>query len=601
MSPVTRRLLALAAAAGIVAGACSGAATQAPTAATASQAAASQAAATPAASAPAAVSLLSKLPTPEPAAKTGGTIIMADWQFPDSLLAYYTQAVTSFEALYPAFDGLWRIGPDFGWYPQLTKDVPTTSNGEVVVNGGKMDVTVNMKDGMKWSDGQPITCDDVIATWKWIMDKDQVGLTGGTIGWENITGIDGAGTTTCTIHFNQVYEGYLGLIDPVLPAHYISTVSVADAPKKLYSFDNVTAGVYSGPYMPTEVKTNAQITYAPNPNWQTISGHAPYLDKVIYKYYVDAIDAMIAGYRAGEYDVAFDLDQGSIPKVQDLGDQAKISDALTYELNQLNNASLAKKFGQADVLPIKQAIRLAYDKSQITDRILGGTVKPSYNFLSPLLWYYKEEPATTQDFAQANQILDQAGWAKGSDGIRAKNGVQLALTACTTQKQSRIDTLTLVASWLQQIGIKVTVKPVPAVPDLFGSWNEVSADTPCNLQRGNYDLAEFAWSYSPDPLISYNVYHSAGIPDNPPHSGQNTTRTNIPAVDQAYDAIRTSVDPTVIKQAMGTFQDLYYQNVIEIPLFNWRELWLVSPKVHNFVVNATQYTSEWNIGDWWIE
>ncbi len=599
MSLVTRRWLALAATTAILAGACSRAATQAPTAAGPSQAAASAAA--PATPATSAVDLVAKLPTPEAPAKTGGTVIMADWQFPDSLLAYYTQAVTSFEAIYPAFDGLWRVAPDFGWYPDLTKDVPTTSNGGVVVNGDKMDLKVDLKDGMKWSDGQPITCDDVIATWHWIMDKNQVGLVGGTIGWEDITGIDGAGTTSCTVHFAKVYEGYLGLIDPVLPAHYISTVSVVDAPKKLYSFDNVTAGVYSGPYIPTEVKTNAQITYAPNANWATISGHAPYLGKVIYKYYVDAIDAMIAGYRAGEYDVAFDLDQGSIPKVQDLGDQVKISEGLQYELNQLNNASLAKKFGASDVLPIKQAIRLAYDKSQITDRILGGTVKPSYNFLSPLLWYYKQEPTTTQDLAQANQILDTAGWVKGSDGIRAKNGVQLAITGCTTQKQSRIDTLTLVASWLQQIGIKMTVKPVPASPDFFGSWNEVSADTPCNLQRGNYDLGEFAWSYSPDPLISYNVYHSAGIPDNPPHSGQNTTRTNIPQVDKDYDTIKTSVDPAVIKAAMFDFQDQYYQNVIEIPLFNWREVWLVNPKLHNFVLNATQFTSEWNIGNWWIE
>jgi peptide/nickel transport system substrate-binding protein len=599
MSHVARRWLALAATAVIVASACGGtAATQAPTsqAPGGTTAPAQSAAASPAVSS---VDLISKSYKPEPAAKTGGTVVLAEWQFPDSIMAYYTQSVTSFEALYPAFDGLWRVAPDFKWYPDLTKDVPLVSNGGVVVNGDKMDVKVNLKDGIKWSDGQPITCDDVIATWHWIMDKDQVGLTGGTIGWEDIGSIDGAGTNTCVIHFNKVYEGYLGLIDPVLPAHYISTVSVTDAPKKLYSFDNVKAGVYSGPYIPVEVKTNAQITYAPNPNWAAIGGHAPYLDKLIFKYYGDA-DAMVAGYRAGEYDVANDLNHADIPKVQDLGSQMVALEGLIYELNQLNNASLAKKFGAGDVLTIKQAIRLAYNKSEITDRILGGTVKPSNNFLSPLLWYYKDEPAVTQDFNQANQLLEQAGWVKGSDGIRAKNGVKLELTACTTKRQYRIDTLTVVASWLQQIGIKVDVKPVPANPDFFGGWNEVSADTPCNLQRGNYDLAEFAWSYSPDPVISYNVYHSAGIPDNPPHSGQNTTRTNIPQVDKDYDTIKSSVDPVVIKAAMYDFQDQYYRNVIEIPLFNWREVWLVNPKLHNFVANPTQYSAEWNTGDWWV-
>jgi peptide/nickel transport system substrate-binding protein len=537
---------------------------------------------------------------PEPAAKTGGTVVMAEWQFPDSLLEYYQSSVTSVEALMPAFDGLWRVAPDFKWYADLTKDVPLESNGGVVVNGDKMDVKVNLKDGMKWSDGQPISCDDLIATWKWIMDPAQVGLSGGTIGWEDIGSIDGAGTTSCVMHFNKVYEGYLGLVEPLLPAHYLSTVSVADASKKLYAFDNVKAGVYSGPYIPTEVKTNAQITYAPNPNWATIGGHAPYLDKLIFKYYGDAT-AMVAGYRAGEYDVANDLNHADLPTVQDLGSQVVAKDALTYELNQLNNASLAKKFGAGDVPTIKQAVALAYDKNQIANRILGGTVKPSNSPYSPLLWYYKDEPAVTQDLAKANSLLDAAGWAKGSDGIRAKNGVSLELTACTTQRQYRIDTLTLVASWLQQIGIKVDVKPVPANPDFFGGWNQVNADTPCNLYRGNYDLAEFAWSYSPDPLNAYSVYHSSGIPDNPPHDGQNTTRTNDPAVDKVWDTIKTSVDPVVLKQALYDWQDLYTKDLVEMPLFNWKNVWLVSPKLHNFVGNPTQYEAQWNTGDWWIE
>jgi succinate dehydrogenase/fumarate reductase flavoprotein subunit len=68
----------------------------------------------------------------------------------------------------------------------------------------------------------------------------------------------------------------------------------------------------------------------------------------------------------------------------------------------------------------------------------------------------------------------------------------------------------------------------------------------------------------------------------------------------AYDTIKGSVDPAVIKAAMYDFQDQYYQNVIEIPLFNWREVWLVNPKLHNFVANPTQYSAEWNTGDWWV-
>ncbi|HET7740059.1 MAG TPA: ABC transporter substrate-binding protein, partial [Mycobacterium sp.] len=422
-----------------------------------------------------------------------------------------------------------------------------------------------------------------------------------TTGWEDIGSIDGAGTTSCVIHYSKVYEGYLTLIDPVYSAKWLQSVPVKDAPTKLNPLTSWKTAIYSGPYIVTNVKTNAEIDYAPNPNWATIGGHAPYLDKLIFKYYTDA-DAELAGYKNGEFDVGNDFNHADLPKLAGLPQNEVVAlDALEYELNQLNNASLAKKFGAADVPTIKKAILLSYNKSEITDRILGGTVKPSSNFLSPVLWYYKDEPQTTQDFAQANSLLDGAGWVKGSDGIRAKNGVKLQILACTTTRQYRIDTLTLVASWLKQIGIQVTVKPVPAQPDFFGGWNQASKDTPCNLQHGNYDLGEFAWSYSPDPIVSYNVYHSSGIPDNPPHSGQNTTRTNDPAVDKAYDTVKGSVDPAVIKQAMFDFQDLYAKDIIEIPLFNWKEVWLVNPKLQNFVANPTQYTAEWNTGDWWVQ
>jgi len=597
----TRRLLALTAALAVVVGACSSSATTAPSSAPSAAAPASAAAATPAPSTISAVDITEHAYNPTPAATKGGTVVLAEWQFIDNMLCnIYTNSYASCQTTYPAFDGLWRVAPDFKFYPDLTKDVPTVENGGVVINGDKMDLKVNLKDGMKWSDGQPLTCDDVIATWKFMMDKDQAGLVGGTVGWEDITSIDGAGTTSCVIHFGKIYEGYLTLVDPVLPAHYISTVPVKDAPTKLYPLTNITSGVYSGPYIPTEVKTNAQITFAPNANWATIGGHAPYLDKLIYKYYGDS-DAMIAGYRNGESDIATNLDQSSIPKAQDLGSQNIIEDALSYELNQLNNASLAKKFGEADVPTIKQAIRLAYDKSAITKRINGGYVDPSNTPYSPMLYYYKDEPVVTQDFAKANQLLDQAGWVKGSDGIRAKNGVKLAITGCTTKRQTRIDTLTLVASWLKQIGIDMTVKPVPSNPDFFGGWNQVSADTPCNLQRGNYDLAEFAWSYSPDPLGSYTVYTSQNIPDNPPHQGANTTRTNIPEADAIWNAVKGTVDPAVIKDQLGKWQDLYYQDVVEIPLFNWKELWLFNGKVQNFQANPTQYLEAWNTGDWWIK
>ncbi len=175
-----RRLGLLLTAAVVVASACSSS-TATPTPTTASQTTAPSAA-LPSASPTAAISnvdIVEHAYKPTPAGKTGGTVVLSDSQFPDLLNGYYTSSAESWEAIYPAFDGLWRVANDFKFYPDLTKDVPTTTNGGVVLTGSGMDVKVNLKDGMKWSDGQPITCDDLIATWKWIMDKNQAGLVAG--------------------------------------------------------------------------------------------------------------------------------------------------------------------------------------------------------------------------------------------------------------------------------------------------------------------------------------------------------------------------------------------------------------------------------------
>ena len=265
MSLVTRRWLALAATTAIVAGACSGAATQAPTAAGPSQAAASAAA--PASAAISNVDITEHAYSPTPAANKGGTVVISDSQFPDLLLGYNTSSAEAWEAIYPAFDGLWRVANDFKIYPDLTKDVPTPQNGGVVVTAATgWTSTSTSRTGMKWSDGQPITCDDLIATWHWIMDKDQSGLVGGT---DRLGGHHQHrrrhGTTSCVIHFNKVYEGYLLLVDPLLPAHYISTVPVTDAVTKLYPFDNISSGVYSGPYIPTRAQDQRPDHVRPEP------------------------------------------------------------------------------------------------------------------------------------------------------------------------------------------------------------------------------------------------------------------------------------------------------------------------------------------------
>ena len=81
-----------------------------------------------------------------------------------------------------SFNGLVNTTQDLKYIPALAADVPLLSNGLVTVDGDRMDVNWQLKPGMKWSDGEAIDCDDLVATWQWNMDPDQTGLVGGTTG-----------------------------------------------------------------------------------------------------------------------------------------------------------------------------------------------------------------------------------------------------------------------------------------------------------------------------------------------------------------------------------------------------------------------------------
>jgi peptide/nickel transport system substrate-binding protein len=313
---------------------------------------------------------------------------------------------------------------------------------------------------------------------------------------------------------------------------------------------------------------------------------------------------MIAAFKAGSIDLAMDLNDGDIPSLTGIPtDQVMIHDSLTYELHAFNNASFKKKFGD-DYATIIKAIKLTTDRAAIIAGPRQGNATPTNNFISPLTWYYKDEgPQPPADPATAASILAQAGWTAGSDGILTKNGVKLEVQYCTTKLQIRGDTLALVASQLKKVGIQADVLQVPAQPDYFGGWNSVANDTKCNLVHGNFDVAEFAYISPLDPLGGYSVYHSSGIPDAPPHNGQNITRISLPALDAAYDAVKNNVDYSKVRDAMYQVQDIYGsdQNTFELPLFYRKDVWLVNPKLQNFVGNPSSVSGEWNVGDWWLQ
>jgi len=612
-----KRLVGLLASTVVVFAACGTAASPSPSASTAASGPpASSASTEPASPSEAAIDLTNTAYKPDDGTD-GGSIIIGDWQEANLFNPYYVGQVTEANVASAAWASLVVLTHDYRYAPDLATSIPTVDNGGVKApgdGGDAMTVTWTLRDGLKWSDGEALTCDDFKYAWEWVNDKDNVGVL--KAGFEDIKTFDCTSDTEMVWHFSKIYEGYITLMIAPLPRHYLKDIPIKDqVTGKGFSATEVANLPVSGAFKFESVTPQQELRLAKNPNYTSFAtGKPAHLDNLIWKWYGDA-DLMIAGFKANEVDFATDLQDSDLEKVKDLGDQVSAIPALLYEFLRPNWSEgpfdAAKKVGGCSRNPavadrgkgcpmadpaMREAVAFAIDKNLINTRLLGGTVQVANTNISPGAWFFADQAPATFDPEKAKQILDDAGWKAGADGIREKEGLKAKIELCTTTRQVRIDTLALIAKWLKDVGIEAIANPVDA-GSIFADYTEATADTPCALSTSNFDLAEHAFSSSIDPLGNYFSYHSSQFrPD-----GANDAQVSDPGLDAALDTVKNSVDFKVIKDAMAEFQKVYVEKTVEIPLYYRKNVELVSPKLGNFFANPTQAGPTWNAVDWYAK
>ncbi|HEU4921026.1 MAG TPA: peptide ABC transporter substrate-binding protein [Candidatus Limnocylindrales bacterium] len=548
----------------------------------------------------------------------GGTIIIGDWQEANQFNPYYVGQVTEANVASATFSTVFQYSHDYRYIADLAESIPTVDNGGVQApgaDGDAMTVTWTLRDGLKWSDGEDLTCDDFLYAFEWVLDPDNVGVI--TTGFTDISEFECASDTEMVLHFENIYEGYITLLTAPLPRHYLEQIPMADQTNGAgFRAEEVPNLPTSGAFKFESVTPQQELRLARNENYTSpITGKPAHLDNLIFKWYGDA-DLMIAGFKAGEVDFATDLQDSDIPKVQDLGDQVSAIPALLYEFLRPNWSEgpfdPETKTGGCSRNPavqdrgegcptadpaFREAVAFAIDKNEINNRLLGGTVQVANTSISPGAWFFADQEPTTFDPEQAKSILEEGGWTdEDGDGIREKDGLKAKIELCTTTRQVRVDTLALIANWLKDVGIESVVNAVDATA-IFADYNEATADTACGLSVSNFDIAEHAFSSSIDPLGSYFSYHSSQFePD-----GANDAQVVDSGIDAALDTVKNSVDFAVIKDAMAEFQKIYVEKTVEIPLYYRKNVELVGPKLGNFFANPTQAGPTWNAVDWYVK
>ena len=431
-------------------------------------------------------------------------------------------------------------------------NIPGLAESWVASNGGKT-YTYKLRDGLKWSDGTPLTSEDVVYTINRARKEQWLNYTS-TVA--NLTAT--APDATTVVITSSVPDPKLPTMDSyILPKHIFEKYDKAAVTK----YDALD-GVGSGPVTLVELKRGQFWRLKANPNYW---GGKPKVDEVIFRLFNNA-DAMVAALKKGEIDAAHDVPSSSYKALSETPGIVAVQGAQGgFDEIAVNGGQGLKKGHPAlSDIRVRQAIAHAIDKQTLIDKVYvgigqaGTTVSPS-----PNPRWIPEIPAGTSldfDLAKAKALLDAGGYKDtNGDGIREMpgGGDPLVFTYLVrSESQTAKPNSGYVSGWLKEIGIGTTLKTVndSKLTELIG--------------KGEYDLFQWGWTpfVDPDPELSYFTCGQLSKDPANPTNYYNDANWCTKSYDDDYKAQNVELDPTkrveIVHRMLLTMYDAAVYNVI---------------------------------------
>lgn len=450
--------------------------------------------------------------------------------------------------------------------PELATDVPTLANGGIGKDGTT--ITFKLRKGVVWSDGAPFTARDVVFSWKQVMNP--ANNLASRSGFDLITRIETPDPHTAIFHLKEPYSAFLptffgtaGANPCILPEHLLRGVpNINHIP-----YNSKPIGI--GPFVYSSWTRGSQIELVPNDKyWRG----KPKLQKIVFKIIPDRNTAMTQ-VQTHEVDLWFPIGGAYLVRLKDLPGIATIRQP-SYFFNHLDFNLSHPAFSEHAV---REAIRYAINREEIRDKIGHGVgiiqeapLAPTHPMYDPNI---KNVPF---DLAKANALLDDAGWHKGSDGIRAKNSKRLNVQFASSSGTPDVDTqLELFRAWWKEIGVGLDVQRY-AAPILFGAYADGGI-----IYRGKFDMVAFAWQALVNGSFK-NLYASDQIPPD----GQNDLRYKNAVVDRAIAEFDRTYDPVKQKELAWVVQEQVVKDVPTIVTSVREDLYVFNDDLKDFHPNA---------------
>ena len=535
-----------------------------------------------------------------------GHVNIIFWQAASILNPYLSGGTKDVFSSSMIIEPLARYDENGNMVPWLVDTIPTVANGGV--SEDLTSITWKLKSGVKWSDGSALTSADVVFTANYCMDP--AGGCQQLAKFADIASVEALDDMTVKITFNKAkpfpYGPMVGSQTPVIQqAQFKDCVGIKAPECTAQNFGPIG----TGPFVVTDFKANDVIALVANPNYRDAA--KPAFASVTLKGGGDAAATARSVLETGEFDYGWNLqvDPAILKQMASAGKGQVVSAFGTsverFMINATNpDPALGDKRGTVEGGPhpylsdpaVRKALSMAIDRQVISDAGYGAAGKPTCNVLPAPAIYAStaNDSCLVQDIAGANKMLDDAGWARASDGIRAKNGVRISILYQTSTNAVRQDTQALVKQWWNEIGVEVELKNISA--SVFFGGDQSSPDT---FQKFFSDVEMYTNNFDgTDP----EAYMGGWVCSEAPTPANNWLGANMPRYcNPAYDALSAEMSGTgdlnERARLAKTMNDMLIQDGAIIALVHRGN---VSAHANSLAgVKLNTWDSElWNIADW---
>jgi peptide/nickel transport system substrate-binding protein len=449
------------------------------------------------------------------------------------------------------YDGLLRRAQvDYQPEAELAESWETSDDG--------LTWTFRLREGLTWSDGEPITAHDFVWTANFIVDNDISSWSDGYTYTDSVVATDDR-TIVWTTTKPTLVPGLPGY-NLMLPEHVWGDLTV----KELKSFKNFPGPVASGSFNLVEWVQGEYWRMEAN---QDYWDGAPNIDEIVFRVY-NSPESVVQALLKGEIDFTTVPTAALFERIRDEeGIGTAIDSAMAFYQMSFNvvDDPASTAHPAIDDPDVRRAVAFAIDRETLVDRIALGYGTPGTTPVVPLLDFWHWEPAGEDaipyDPAEANRILDDAGYADSDgDGVREMPGggdpLEWRFFAPSTDPDG-IKATSFIRSWLADIGIDATVRTMDD-SKLYDLWYAF-----------DWDLILYSWAVGADPdfILSSFTSRQCGF-------WSDTCYSN-PEYDALYRQQQTTLDPDERQAIVQEMQRMIWRDTPEIVLWypNSFEAW----------------------------